>query len=362
MRTTEEKTKGLFINPAKANCSIYESGLMVYKSLLLSKKYYLDYVEVDEDHHTISTQYDFYAFNYHYWTMGWLRTKSIRSLPGLKITFVLEMAPNNPFVLSPERDFDAYCVLDPTMNVSDKRVYAFPRPLEVSRKTIPYHEPEVPIIGTFGFAAPGKGFELVVDAVNKEFSDAIVRINMPQGTYTEKTFWKLHNKNYGEYLTEACHKAAKAGVKVVVTREYMTKDELINWCGQNTLNCFLYDRNLPGLSATTDQAIASGRPLAVSNNDTFRHIHQYIKPYPLRSLKESISSSQPQVMKMQQDWAPDKFAARFERLLENFGICPKKTGHGKEPGMIQLQKKQFPETFISRCKGYLDYLKKKLKS
>src|SRR5665647_1040400 len=126
-----KKPCGVFINTAKADCSIYESGRMMYNSLLQSDKYILDYLEADEYNRNVSDKYDFYVFNYHYFTMQWLDTKFLRQLPGIAITFVLEMLPNNPFYMCPSEDFDAYCVLDPTMNVADKRVYSFSRPLEI---------------------------------------------------------------------------------------------------------------------------------------------------------------------------------------------------------------------------------------
>src|ERR1700693_3740257 len=236
--SVNQKPKGLFLNPSQAQCSIYESGKMAYQSLLLSDQFKLDYLEIDEKNRTISNQYDFYLFNYHIVTMSWLNTTSIRRLPGIKMTLVLEALPNDPFVLCPAGDFDAYCVLDPTMNVADKRVYAFPRPLENPTHLLPYRETEVPTIGTFGFATPGKGFELVVDAVNKEFNKAVIRINIPLGTYVANETWRLHKKNYAEYIADLCKKVAKNGIKIVVTHDYLDKDELINWCAQNTLNCF----------------------------------------------------------------------------------------------------------------------------
>src|SRR6185503_19426138 len=116
------------------------------------------------------------------------------------------------------------------------------------------------------------------------------------------------SEKYANYLGELCKKVAGQDVNVVISHDYMTKQELIEWCGQNTLNCFLYDRNLPGLAATTDQAIVSGRPLSVSENDTFRHILAYIPPYPRLSLKESIENSIPMVKQMQYDWSPATFA------------------------------------------------------
>lgn len=306
------KPKGLFLNPTKASCSIHESGAMVYECLKLSDKYELDYLEVSANMRDISTDYDFYAFNYHHSTMGWLDTRSVKALPGLKLTFVLETLRNNPFVLCPSDAFDVYCALDPTMNIADKRVYAFPRPLEPAPPMRAFDEPRIPVIGSFGFATQGKGFELVIEAVNQEFEKAKVRINMPPGTYT--------NEEVADEIIQLCRATAKEGVEVVITRDFMSKDELIQWCGQNTLNCFLYNRNMPGLSATTDQAISSGRPLAISMNETFRHIHARITPYPLRSLKESIALSGAEVLQLQRDWQPQKFAEKSEEVLNDFGI------------------------------------------
>jgi hypothetical protein len=351
MPQDDKKLQGLFINPAKANCSIYESGRMVYESLLLSEKYTLDYMEVDENNREIPDNYDFYAFNYHHLTMGWLDTGSIRNLPGLKLTLVLEVLPNNPFVLCPSKDFDVYCALDPTMTVPDKRVYAFPRPLEIPKRTTPYHEHAIPVIGSFGFATSGKGFELVVDAVNKEFEKAVIRINIPSGSYAD------NNRNYAEHLGALCRSTAKNGVEVIVTHDYMTKDELIDWCGQNTLNCFLYNRNMPGLSATTDQAISSGRPLAVSDNETFRHITQYIKPYPYRSLKESIARSSAEVLQIQKDWESVNFAKRFEQVLAVFNLVSASKKRQANEKTIELKCKKPPKWYRAVLNKVVNILK-----
>ncbi len=328
------KPRGLFLNTSRANCSIYESGRMVYECLRLSERFEIDYAEITREQRKISGSFDFYAFNYHHVGMDWLDTRQVRRLPGLKTTFVLETLPNDPFVLCPSKDFDVYCAIDPTMQTTNPRVYAFPRPLEVPIATLPsVPDTGPPIIGTFGFATPGKGFELVVEAVNREFDEAIVRINIPPGTYAEDAMWKLQRRSYAEYLSELCRKVAKRGVQVVVTNDYLSKEELIAWCARNTLNCFLYCRNQPGLAATTDQAIVSGRPLAVSTNETFRHIHHYLKPYPFCSLHESIAASSSQVRQMREEWAPSHFARRFEAVLTDKGLFAAGQGTGHRRAM-----------------------------
>lgn len=301
--------RGLFINNKKAKDSIYESGFMVYSCLKLSGKYQLDYCEVDFEDRDIKKGYDFYFFNYHPVTMRWLETRELKKELGLVITMILEVAPGDPFYMCPRRHFNFYCALDPTIISRQNNLYAFPRPLEKIDFKLPVIENAIPVIGSFGFATKGKGFHHVVDAVNKEFNKAIVKINIPYGDFVE------NSENYAKYIGDICKKKAKDGIEVIVTHDFMDKESLIKWCAANTLNCFLYDRDLQGLAATTDQAISSGRPLSVSNNNTFRHITAYLPPYPVFSLKDSIEKSIPLVDKMCEDWSPNRFSEKFEKVL-----------------------------------------------
>ncbi|HEY4151239.1 MAG TPA: hypothetical protein VGM41_20015 [Chitinophagaceae bacterium] len=303
-------TRGLFINNKKAQDSIHESGVMVFNCLRLSDRYQLDYIEISQSERILPLGYDFYFFNYHPGTMFWMDTSGLKGLNALVITMVLEVSPGDPFVMCPEKHFDGYCVLDPTITSRNKTVFAFPRPLEAVAGIRPYTAPPIPIIGSFGFATRGKGFQHVVDAVNKEFDRALVRINIPYGDFVKDS------EAYSKFLAKLCIERAKEGIEVVVTHDYMSKAELINWCAVNTLNCFLYDRNMPGLAATTDQAIVSGRPLAVSGNDTFRHITSYLPPYPEWSLKEAIEKSPAIVRQMAEDWSPANFVLLFEKTLQ----------------------------------------------
>jgi len=315
----ETKLSGLFLNTPRANCSIHESGKMCYDCLVLSKLYNIDYKEIDENNRSISLDYDFYIFNYHEVTMAWLDTKFVKKLPGLKATIVLEVLPNNPFVRCPKGHFDAYIVLDPTLQVMDANVFSFPRPLEAANPKLEYIKKEIPEIGTFGFATKGKGFDKVIDAVNKEFDRAVIKINIPKCEHVPDILYNQLHEHLKSYPT-------KTGVKVVVTNHFFNKEQLIEWCAQNTLNVFLYNRDMSGLSATTDQAITSGRPLSVSTDNTFRHIHKYLIPYPFQSLHQSIQNSAEIVLQIQKDWSPINFAIKFEKVLKDFNVsCRKKS-------------------------------------
>jgi FkbM family methyltransferase len=343
---TNKKIAGLFINCPEGQCSIYESGKMAFQCLSGSEKYSLDYLEISPDSRTVPAPYDFYFFNYHITTMSWLDAAAIKNLlPGVKMTLVLEVSPNDPFVYCSPDDFDAYCVLDPTLNINRENVFSFPRPLEVFNEQAPYEPKEIPVIGSFGFATRGKGFEHVIDAVNREFDKAVVRINIPYATYADES------RSYAEELAQMCKSRAREGIEVIVTHDYMTKAQLIGWCRQNTINCFLYDRNMPGLAATTDQAISSGRPLSVSKNNTFRHILKYIKPFPYQTLRDAIENTPRQVEEIQRAWSPENFRKRFEEILDgfHFGASPESSQAIELP--LKEEKKQG---------GYLSEVKHKL--
>lgn len=323
---------GLFINSEKAQCSIYESGQMAFQCLVGSGKYSLDYLEISPDQRMIPADYDFYLFNYHP-IMTWLDPRSIKKMvPGVKMTIVLEVSPNDPFVHYSPRDFDGFLALDPTLNIPREKVFPFPRPLEKFEVKTPYRAREVPVIGSFGFATEGKGFDILMDGINREFDKALVRINIPFATYADERGERARE------LALLCKERAKAGIEVVVTHDYLTKAELIEWCGQNTINCFFYDRNMSGLAATTDQAIASGRPLLISKNNTFRHIQRFIKPFPYQTIREAIEKTGENVREIQQAWAPERFRERFEGVLETFDFerAPRRAKH---PVQLPLRKK-----------------------
>jgi hypothetical protein len=331
--------KGLFLNTGEAVCSIYESGRMCYESLCLSESYTLDYIELSSENREIDLSYDFYVFNYHFVRMEWLDTQYVKRLPGFKMTIVLEVSPNDPFACVSQDDFDAYIVLDPTCEHPQQNAYAFSRPLDRPLDSVlKYDNKTVPVIGTFGLSFSDKGFDEVVEAVDKEFDEALIRINIPESEHvSQKEF-----DDYSKYLKSL---STKDKVRVETTRHYFDKDGLINWCAENTLNIFLYNRRIGnGLSATTDQAISSGRPLAVSTNPTFRHIHRYITPYPYWSLKKTIESGAALIGQIQRDWSASNFARQFEMVLEENNV-----GHlGRQEGKVTLPSLKSPAIKIAR--------------
>lgn len=298
--------KGLFINSQNSVCSIFESGKMCYEVLNSNKNFQLDYTEKSN----IDFKYDFYIFNYHHVTNNWITKEFIDcNIRGKTLCIVTEVSNGGDVMPYTPKIFDYYILLDPTFD-DTHNIFGLPRPLEIVNNLPPYIDHGYPIIGSFGFATDGKKWDLIVEGVQKEFNNALIKINIPHATYlpyNDKRILKIEN--------ECKQVIKKPGIKLSITHDYLTKQELIKWCSQNTLNCFFYHRNDIGLSAVTDQAISAKRPLLVNEGSTFRHILKYLLPYPKLRFKEAINSSGNMVYKMYDDWSPAKFNEKFNTIL-----------------------------------------------
>jgi FkbM family methyltransferase len=302
------KLKGIFYNSKQSLCSIYESGKMAYNCLKKSNFYTLDYTEERE----FLYNYDFVIVNEHFIVNNWVTEQMVKIFNKPVFCLVTEVSFTENYIDKSPRFYTAYIVLDPSIN-EHNNIYGFPRPLE--DYIIPtFIENSIPIIGSFGFATNGKNWHKIVEETQKDFEEAIIRFNIPLGTYLPN-----NQANINDIITQCNNVLTNPNIKLEITHNNYTKEELINWCAQNTINCFLYEREQigfnNGLCATTDQSIVSEKPLLVSKDNTFRHIHKYIDFYPNISIKQAIEQTQNGVKKMKNDWSSNKFLNKFNDVL-----------------------------------------------
>jgi hypothetical protein len=303
--------RGIFYNSKRGLCSIWESGKMCYDALVSSGIFSLDYSE-DEN---IDTSYDFLVLNHHFTVNNWITETDICLFNKPTFCVVTEIAfGENPIENVPSF-FHHYIVLDPTVTETH-RIHAFSRPLEdFDIYNHPYIPKEIPRIGSFGLATFGKDWHKIVECVQIEFDKADIIFNIPKGTHVPEY---MHQTNISTIKQKCDLILKKPNISLTITQDNFTKEELLNFCAQNTINCFFYDREhlfTSGLAAVTDQAIASGRPLLITKDATFRHIHSYLDSYPTLSMKKCIETTTPIVLKMKDDWSAARFLNKFENIL-----------------------------------------------
>lgn len=293
---------GVFYNSPKAQCSIYESGLMIYNALKQSTKYVVEYTE----DRALKFDADFSIFNYHPYVNGWM-SHSVKHYGGRTFAIVLEVGHHGDLLPNTSTIFQKYMVIDPTITDTNE-IFGFPRPIE--RYTpLSYNAPEI-TVGSFGFATQGKRWIEVLELTNREFDEALIRINIPFATFVPNCQYEID-----KVIAELRTFKLKPGIHLELTSKYMEKDDLIEWCAQNTINFFPYYRDLAGLAAVTDQAISARRPILVTDNPAFRHICEWITPHPHITIKEAISKNYQGVLDMYNAWSPEAFYRKFESIL-----------------------------------------------
>lgn len=309
---SSNKLHGIFYNSQKSLCSIWESGRMCYETLKKSDKFILEYSES----HEIIMSYDFIVVNFHPMTNRWMSERHVKAFGKPVFCIITEVGLKEELMPNTPNCFTYYLLIDPSISDNGK-ILGFPRPLETfDVEHIPLLNENIPVIGSFGFATYNKNWEGIFTATKECFDKAIIRLNIPQATHVPPY---IHNRIIADIHNKAHAILDGTNIQLEITHINMSKYELVKFCRQNTINVFLYNRrhsHPTGLTATADQAISSGRPLLVSDDPTFRHIHKYMPSYPTINLKQAIEKHGPIVQQMQKDWSSEVFVSKFESLLK----------------------------------------------
>jgi hypothetical protein len=267
----------LFINHTKKNCGVYQYGIRVYDILKQSNKINFVYKEIsDYDEYLLSLQINNVReiiYNYHYATLNWLNINNI-SKNHTNIGIIHE---------SPTNIFDITCDIDPDIQDTIKNI-SIPRPIfenvetmldnmhfssETIQNFIQYSEENTPIFGSFGFGFYFKGFDKIVKIINEQYDNAIIKLVIPIAYFDpESQFTVINARN------KCIENNKKSGIKLMITHEFMTNEELLKFLSSNTLNIFLYDTlNNRGISSVIDYALSVKKPLAISDSHMFKHIY-----------------------------------------------------------------------------------------
>lgn len=314
--------KILFVTHPQKNCGIHEYGVTLFNALIKSQSFSYFYAECSsmsdlitqiETHEPVAIIY-----NYSLSTLPWLTQKIVhKSYQPLNRHIRIPQVGIMHEVTQEKADkatnkiFDYHIAPDPTLLLKNPIVFKTGRVVPEYQNR--FELPAAPVIGSFGFATPNKGFDLIVNAVEKEFDEATIRLNIPSADFADKD-----GANARQLIT-ACEKLiTKPGISLVATHEFLDQNGILDFLAQNTLNIFLYqDKENRGLSSTIDYALAVGRPIAVSDSLMFRHLH-HLNPsivYPQTSLKHIINNGTGYNEKLKREWSIENLTWEYDRIL-----------------------------------------------
>ena len=318
--------KILYVNHKKKQCGVYEFGREIATILSSSKKYSFKYCECDsykelkENYKNFSP--DIIIYNYHPTTLGWVNPYSRFNKFNKAVTFKMnaihvctmhevyqEMADR-----ATNKIFDYHIAPDSTLLLKNSLVYKTGRLLPKKAEYVK-NISKVPIIGSFGFATPGKGFEKIVELVQKEFDEAIINFNIPYASFGD-----TDGISAKKLAIECKNLIKKPGIELRINHDYLDKEQLLNFLSGNTINVFLYDDQINrGISSTVDWALAAGRPIAISRSELFRHLF-HCRPsicIDNNSLKTIIDNEVTPIQHLWQEYNSETLLWEYERIIDD---------------------------------------------
>ena len=328
----------LFVTHGKKKCGVYEFGKNVFNAVKVSSLFHFVHLECDSLQDLVSGidahKPGVVIYNYHPSVMPWLCTKvskglyrnNITQINAIQVGVIHEItqgvadaatAYRNKYVLGSSAKrlnslFDYYIAADPSLLLKNPFVFKTGRLLPAYTPT-PVSNP-VFTIGSFGFATPNKGFENLARKVKSEFDKAVIRLNIPPADFGDP------EGKAAAGIEQSCRQIlAGTGIELHVSHDYLSDKDILDFLAGNDMNVFLYeDRKGRGISSATDYAIASRRPVAVSDCLMFRHL---LSRFPFinaekKSLKEIHALGFTPFENLISEWDAETMKWEYERILK----------------------------------------------
>lgn len=289
----------LFINHKGKQCGVYQYGLRIYQTIQRIDKYKVHYKECSNAQEVTeaiqSNNPHIVIYNFHKETMSFVNKQTTFSNYGpIHICLAHELSDKEINKINGSF-FDYYLFGDPTFFGTNDRVFKIRRILPEFANQ--FEQPQIPTIGTYGFCNDDiKGYSTLLNLVEKEFDQAIVRINLSANSYFD--FDGGGAKKLGRELQSSIRNKK---IKLEITHDFFSETDLLKFLAKNTINVFMYNPFLTGItgsasygiSSALDYALAVKRPIAISYSSLFRHLFSItpsiiIKNKVLASFKLSI--------------------------------------------------------------------------
>jgi len=309
-----------FVNYIENQCGIHQYGWNLYESLkLLEPKCEVKLLNVqsfEQANQAIQKEGINYAFYNSPMHMTNSHLNAGRVDRNRTNIYVVHDTASFPQIKMGEDNFYQYTVMgDPTLVPPNERYIPIKRVIWDYENKFP--TPEIVTIGSFGFNSPAKGFAGLINRVQEEFDEAIIRLNIPASDIGRETPEIINKKD--AILFDL---VKKKGVQLKITHDFLETNELFDFLAQNSLNAFLYQQQdnsqLGGIASSLDVALSARRPMAISKCSMFRHVLKYNLPItvPEYSLKEILDRGADVLDPIYREWSKEQVSKEFLNLFK----------------------------------------------
>jgi len=305
----------LFVNYDEVQCGVFQYGRNLFNALNKSDKYQFTYAKVKNikeiDAQVKSSRCEAIIYNYHPQTLKFINPQMRRRYPQVNIALMHEMTQAEADSM-PDKFFQHYVMGDPTLVENNPAVF------KTGRLILPYTNtqpvPDVVTIGTFGFSVGSKGYQRLIDVVQQEFDEAIIRVHIPSNGLIDADGAAAHQQ-----VEECRQRIRKPGIRLQASHDFLDLNGVLNFLAGNTLNAFLYDQiKVAGISSSPDHAMAVRRPMAITKSIMFRHLHSVYPRITIEdtSLRQIIANGIEPFAHLYTLWNEDHIREEYESILD----------------------------------------------
>ncbi len=311
-----ERTKILILSHKQQLCGVHEYGLNICEAVKKSARYAFVYAECSgpDDLFAITARENPAAiiFNYYPSTMPWLKKNIMRRIKVPRIGIMHEVS-QQAADLADDSFFQFHIAPDPTLLLKNPIVFKTGRLVPEYNNIFP--QPVVPTIGSFGFGTKGKGFERLISVVQQEYDEARIRLHIPYAAFGDAT------GSEARAISERCNSLiVKPHIKLSITHDFLSRQQLLDFLAQNTINAFFYEENKGrGISSVIDMALAVQRPIAISKSNMFRHLYAANPSICINdsTLKQIVQNGLAPLLPYRKEWCEENLIWDYERILDN---------------------------------------------
>jgi hypothetical protein len=298
----------LIVNRNTTNCGVHQYGLNIYETLTKSKNHNYFYLESNNvqtiEGYLINNKIDIIVFNYIKWVMGWITDELINRLSSKYDCYFIYHDGDLKF-----SRIKGVLYNDPTKIVNNVSEYNINRCLFDFKSNKNNKTNDRVIISSFGFGFPDKGFHNLINKVNDEYSNALIRLHIPNANVDSNN----HLKNRTLSL---CNNVLGNKNELIITDHFMDNNKLLEWLSESSINCFFYDKkNSNGISSVIDYALSVDVPIAVTNSDMMRHIFCNEICIENNKINDIINRGCNPILDKKIKWSNENFIKNFDLIM-----------------------------------------------
>jgi hypothetical protein len=191
-------------------------------------------------------------------------------------------------------------------------------------------------VASFGFALPNKGFARVLDVAKERLFNTVL-FHLPKSDAMDSD-GRIQRK----IIDELTNKANQLNLKITITTDLLSKEDLIKHLRKAKNLLFLYEDKRgkdEQISGVFEYAVSTKRNIYTSNCSMFRHV-LYYEPKKLRVESLKINKNDVRELNYQtilDEWSPENFRWYFDLAINK--AIEKYTKEGK-PKILQIYKKK----------------------